>query len=199
MDNFDLDALWEEEQPAAHAYFEQVAPQLQQVIQQGSQHALQKLRKTIVMEWAVGGVAIVGLFFFYRQAPYFGVMAIVTLSALALGAYPYWNLWQKIKAIPTQSLQQSLQAYLEIVRLFIKRIEWFCLLGTPVGAAIGMYIGMEEEAANLTSVAWFWIIVVSLVVGLLFYFPMKYWYIPALYGRTEKHLESLLKQLETEA
>lgn len=197
MDNFDLDSIWEEEQPEANAYFEQVAPQLQQVIQQGSQHALQKLRKTIVLEWVMGLAAIVGFLLVYITEPYFWMMLGITLLVLGVGAYPYWNLWQKIKAIPTQSVRESLLAYLAIVRLFIRRIEWFCILGTPIGAAIGMYIGMEEEGIALSAMNWMWIGGVSVVVGFLLYLPMKYWYIPTLYGRTEKHLKELLEQLET--
>lgn len=197
MDNFDLDSIWEEEQPEANAYFEQVAPQLQQVIQQGSQHALQKLRKTIVLEWVVGLVAIAGLFWVYKAEPYFWIMISITLLVLVVGAYPYWNLWQKIKAIPTQSVKESLLAYLAIIRLFIRRIEWLCILGTPIGAVIGMYISMEEEGIALSAMHWLWMGGVSLGVGLLLYLPIKYWYIPTLYGSTEKHLKSLLEQLET--
>lgn len=198
MKNFDLEALWEEEQPKADAYFEQVAPQLQQVVRQRSQHVLQKLRRTIILEWLGGIVMFLAILLVYRESAIVYTMGTLMAISLVLGIYPYWNLWQKIKAIPTHSLRDSLTAYLKIIRLFIKRVEWFCMLGLPTGAIIGMYLGIQEKAGAPLPQFWLWSIVGSMVVGLVLYIPIKYWYIPTLYGRTVKQLQTLLEQLEAE-
>ncbi|MFK7799815.1 MAG: hypothetical protein AB8E82_20335 [Aureispira sp.] len=198
MDNFDLDSIWEDEQPKAAAYFKQVAPQLPQVVRQKSQHALQKLCNTILLEWLVGLVVLAILLVLYRSAHDFEVLLGVTIGVLVIGVYPYWNLWQTIRAIPTHSLKESLIAYLKVVRLFIKRMEWFCILGMPIGVAFGMYFRFQEEAIIMTMISWTWLVGLSLLVGVLFYLPVKYWYIPLVYGRTEKQLETLLNQLTTE-
>ena len=79
MNNFDLDSIWEDEQPKAAAYFEQVAPQLQQVIKQGSQHALQKLRRIILLEWVVGLFFIACVVFVYKGESFLFKMPWTTL------------------------------------------------------------------------------------------------------------------------
>ncbi|MGH1335381.1 MAG: hypothetical protein ACRBFS_04575 [Aureispira sp.] len=198
MNNFNLEAIWDDEQPEATAYFEQVAPQLQLVIKQGSQHTLQKLRRTILIEWLVGLLIIGGLLLVYREEPFFLRMLCTTLIVTLLGIYPYWNLWRTIIAIPTQSLRESLVAYLKVIRLFIKRIHWFCLLGTPIGAALGLYLGLKEAGSIPTLYDWLWIFGLSTIVGIALYLPIRYWYVPMLYGRTEKRLEELLAQLQAE-
>ena len=84
-----------------------------------------------------------------------------------------------------------------VVRIFIKRIEWFCILGMPFGAALGMYLSFQEQAIVMTLTRWALLVGTSLLIGLLLYMPLKYWYIPLVCGRTEQQLEMLLEQLST--
>ena len=103
-----------------------------------------------------------------------------------------------MKAIPTHSLKESLTAYLSVVRLFIKRIEWLCVGGIPLGGLVGMCLARFEQGAGITLNFALLALVVMVLMGLIFYAPIKYWYLPKLYGRTEKELQQLLKQLEDE-
>ena len=156
------------------------------------------MRYTILLEWLIGLVILAILLVMYKSAYYFNIIVAVTVTLLVIGAYPYWQLWRKITTIPTQSLKESLIAYLAVVRIFIKRIEWFCILGMPIGAALGMYLSLQEQTIVITPTIWALLVGTSLLIGILFYMPIKYWYIPLVYGKTEQQLERLLEQLTTE-
>jgi hypothetical protein len=139
---------------------------------------------------------VLGLFFYYNNTPYLWTVLAFFAIVYAIVAYPYWNLWRRIKAIPTHSLKESLTKYLAVVRLFIRRVEWFCLLGMPIGALFGMCMAHYESGGAFTLSFVGFMGLVGLVIGLLSYVPIKYWYIPKMYGRTEKELQELLQELE---
>lgn len=198
MSNFDLESIWEEEPSEAAAYYERIASELQKVVRKRSQHVLQKLRRTIILEW-VSSLVFLGVFLLIcYDLPFFKSLLVWCGITLGLVVYPYWKMWQKVKAIPTKSIHKSLEAYLEVVRLFMLRIKWLYLLLSPIGVLLGMFFAIQEEGTPMALSEIFVMVLGGLAIGLFIYLPIKYWYLPFFYGRTVTELETLLQQLEVE-
>ena len=186
-DEFDLEALWNTEQPQADAYFQQaVSPKLAALAQRQSGQALAKLRRIMIWEWVVGILALLFLFWVYRHHWFVGWMALGSGLYLLISIPPYWAAWRSIQRIPTHNVRESLTAYRQVIQRYLWRVRGYVWVATLSGFVLGAYWGASESASGpLPLKAW----AIFLLIGMVFTVAMdwtlrkgyfKYTYYPIL-------------------
>ncbi|PTM14669.1 MAG: hypothetical protein DA408_02450 [Bacteroidetes bacterium] len=201
MQEFDLESLWNQTDKSAEDWYQRLRPELVALAQRKNDSVLQRIQRMVAAEMVVGVLILVGLLYYVRDFHPLLIAAIIGFfGAILYITYAYYrNFQEKILAVPTLNIIAATCAYLQHVGDYRRRLLQLSIVLLPFSLLIGFFtgfgIGADQDFSSLLTVK-FWAVVLPLlaVLGVLFYFFVK-WYYRLLLGNKEKELQLVLNRL----
>ena len=200
MKEFDLNDAWKNTDEQAEEYYSQIKSEIMELAQKRSESILDKLKKTILWEWAATIPILIGFLFFYKKNPYYWGGAAALILVLILTAIPYYKMWKELNNTPTQNMVACLKTYIKILDGFIQRVKKLMRYFLPIGFISGLLFSIESGATfDLSKIEWGKLGVIvafsAVFIGGIYAFMFKY-YLPKLYGNPKKELQEILDGLK---
>ena len=155
MEEFDLRDIWKQADQSAGQFFEGIAPELEQRAQKRSKSNIDKVLRNAGLEMLftiVFGVAI--LFLPNLTNTFFWGLVLGNLIAIPMAVHIYKRLYDRIRAINQSTLRGALEEKINILRGFIRKLEWLTYILLPIGFFLGLGISiLDSQDATSSSEA----------------------------------------------
>lgn len=202
MQEFDLQALWNEADAGAEKWYQQLRPELEQMARQQNASVLARLRRLMWSEIVGGSVLFLWLFYeLYREQVslmvYLFVGGIFFVACWISYRY-YAQFSRRVEAIPTMNVIASTQAYLHEVQQYRQRMIRMSLIASPISVLIGYVTGVVISSdISIFYEPTFWLTTLAAMIGfgLLIYFGLRAYYNYFIGGK-EAELVALLQRLQ---
>ncbi len=203
MEEFDLKNIWDRQDEDAGQFFKGIAPEVEKLARQNSKSIVAKaLRNSRNEMYLTITLGMFVLFWAEFNSTLFWAFVIGNCIAIPLAVHLYIRLRNKIKAINQASLKLALEAKIEILRGFVKRLNFYTYVILPVGFFLGLFSNIFDRAAYMTwmniakDLGLVLLIAIPFLAVLIWFFKEKYIY--WLYGKYLTELEQLYHGLKEE-
>jgi len=200
MEEFDLRDIWKKADQSAGQFFEGIAPELEQRARKRSKSTIDKVLRNAGLEMlftVVFGVAV--LFLPDLSDALFWGLVIGNLVAIPLAFHIYKRLYDRIRTINQATLRGALEEKIDILRGFIRKLEWLTYILLPIGFILGLGASVFEASdpfilsEALEKLLLASLIAAPLIILTIWFFKKKYIY--WLYGKHLAELEKLYEGL----
>ncbi len=193
MEEKELFEAWKKVDANEEKVFAQHEGDYAQLAQKKSNDIFRKINNNIISEAIATVVAIVAFPFLFLSEPVFFwlIMALMLLST-AVCIKVYARYLKDMKHLNELDLATSLKKKLNILKRYVKQLNLYMIIFSPIGFAVGFIFALKEEELGLMR-----IIVISGIslpfLGLVIWLGRKYIY--ALYGKHIKRVEEIYLSL----
>lgn len=199
MEELDINEIWKSADAQANEYYSTIEPSVIAMAKKRSNSTLEKLKRTIIIEWILCLILLIWVLVSYVQSVF---VAFVLVLSYIFMSYPYIKLYRQIKKTPAHDTVHCLSSYIDVIDSFIKRLKVFTIGSTLLGFLLAMYMVFVEDGDYWSDKIWevlFYMIPIILAFSVLMCFVLIGWYIPRFYGRLKKELEELLTGLTSDS
>ena len=200
MEEFDLRDIWKQADESAGQFFEGIAPELEQRAQKRSKSTIDKVLRNAGLEMlftVVFGIAV--LFLPNLSDTLFWGLVVGNLIAIPIAAHIYKRLYDRVRAVNQATIRGALEEKINILRGFIRKLEWLTYILLPIGFFLGLGIsildsqGSASSSETLERLALTCLFSIPLLTLSVWFFKKKYIY--WLYGKHLTELEELYEGL----
>ncbi|MEZ4983569.1 MAG: hypothetical protein R2795_00785 [Saprospiraceae bacterium] len=204
MKEFDWQSAWEQSNESAGRWYQQVRPDVAMRIRQRHEDVLSYLRRLMLYELYVGGIAILVLLYVCRSLPLplLGLLFAGLAGMMYLSFMYFQRFNRKITAVPTLDVVASTRAYIDLIADYRQRLLRLALILTPISLILGFFAGFGIGANNDFGPLYtlkFWALALPLLalLAILCYWGMR-WYYNYFVGKQEERLKAVLAGMEEE-
>lgn len=176
MEEFDLGSIWKDSNKEADAYYQSIEPEVLEMARQKSNTIYQKLIQNALAETAVGVIIWIMLVWLLKDHEYVWLFISVFILLVAHSGYKTWNLYRKLKAVPTQNIVDSIGGYHKILSEALRKIKRLILIFVPLGYIMGFFYGASSADGDITKLAEPKILIIS-IVGSIVVLGIMNWFI----------------------
>lgn len=204
MELEDLKHIWQQHAETLETEAHQTPGEIQAMIQQRSQFALDQIQRNVKWEALLLGVVGLACGILLQQSQAFWrylAPGMLLFVLLALGFYA-WKSWQ-LRQIPirAENLKKALAQTVSVLNRYMRWYQWISFSVVPFmgigGVLYGVAMGAEEQGATLAQLSgssWAWIGAAAVLYGGLSIWFAR-WYVQRLYGQYRDHLVDCLEEL----
>jgi len=197
MENeLDLKTLWQNQGSAeSEAYFQSIAPDLEEKVKQDSQDIFQKIKKNIYVESALGVVfSIIGLVFFYPTPVYFYTFLVLVIAIGIFSAVIYNDLFKVLNRMNDLDIRTSLSEKIKALSRYIRVLLLYGYIVAPIAFYYGFsYHIFAGEPMDSDELSFLFLFSLPFLVGFILFYKK---YIYFLYGKYLKRLKGIYEGLE---
>lgn len=204
MKEFDLQELWGQADDRAEAWYERLRPDLVATARKKNDSVLQRIRRLVQGEMIFSIMAFVVVLYFWQDFHplFFGLIELTILGVMYVSYRYYQRFSVEIAAVPGMNIVASTEAYLNILKVYRKRLLRLSITLMPIGLLVGFMAGFglgteNDFTALLTPKFWYFTIPALLLVAVPTYYFTR-WYYHFFIGSKEKELSAVLERLREE-
>lgn len=204
MSMFDINKVWDSGSEKARKHYESVRDDVENMAKRKSESVLRKIHHKFIIEMIASIIIVVllGAVLYSKSSMVFGWYSGFVALAFVVSLKLYFNLRRDILRVNEKEVVRSLEEYIRIINLYLKKNKIFVYIATPAGFLLGFVTALVDEGFDITLesllIALGAIVVIGVpVVWLMIWLANKKYY-KLMYQKHVNELEDILANLKND-
>lgn len=195
MEEFDLGAIWKENEEGANAYYDGLEEDVVEIARRQSSSAVQRMKRNAWVELLAGIFLWAGIFYWFRDNPLFGYLTgfgLILYLGTGIGLY---KMLMRFREINSMNVFDSITAYLKLFRKSYRRAQLLMYVLLPIGYTLGFFMGFLAAGGTIDKIQDPWkiglILSISVVILAIFIWFTTRKYMYWMYGQYIEELQTI--------
>lgn len=204
MNTFNINNIWNSDSDKARNHYESVKDDVEQMARRKSDNILNQVHRKFVWELiaSVFVVVIIAFGIYSYMEHIFWAYIGLTVVAFYISLKLYLNLRKEIKKVNHRNVVKSLEEYIRIIKLYIRRSKRFVRIVAPSAYVLGFVMSLLSSDIEYDLQAVLVIVGTMVVIGvpliwLLIWLTNKKYY-KLMYEKHVYELEDILTNLKND-
>ena len=150
MKDNELFEIWEQGSQREDDHKNKVLANQRKIVTQQSNDVFSAIKRNILVEGFLSiVVAVISPFTFEIGSTEFWLMLVTMIAALFASLYEYKGYFDRLKSIQELDLKSSLEAKVNILTRYVKRMRFLLFIFMPIGFLFGLYIPLKTEELDI--------------------------------------------------
>ena len=199
MDEIDLKDIWKDSDQQAKSYYQSIEPEVLEMARKKSKGVLNKLKRNTIGDFSVGIILWVFFFYYFWDHQYFWLMAGTLFTATMVSIIPAYKFFNKLKAVPTHDVVNSIKGYHEVLSAELKKTKTKVVFMVPIFFIVGLIMGFTQTGGSIIRILEWKILIPTLLISIVAIYGLRWLtlkkHIFLLYEKPINELKEILDDL----